>query len=187
MGETLVRVIAFQAGWFACVLGAAHGMPVLGPALVGVFALAHLVAKRSVWEREAALLAASALLGYGADSVLVLTGFLRFPPQASLGGPSALWMVAMWVNLALTLNGPLRWLKGRYVLAAFLGCIGGPLAYEAGARLGAASLGDPHWTSLGVVGVEWTLAMPALLAAAEATGRLPLGGAARDGSAGGAQ
>jgi hypothetical protein len=171
-----LRLLAFQAGWFACVLGAARGMPVLGPVLVGAFVLLHLVANRRVWEREAALLAASALVGYAADSILVLAGVLRFPPQASLGGPSALWMVALWVNLALTLNGPLGWLKGRHALAALLGAAGGPLAYEAGARLGAASLGDPYWASLAAVAVEWSLAMPLLAALANAAADRPAGG-----------
>ena len=32
--RTLINFAAFQAGWFACVAGAAHGLPWLGPLLV---------------------------------------------------------------------------------------------------------------------------------------------------------
>ena len=31
--RTLINFAAFQAGWFACVAGAAHGLPWLGPLL----------------------------------------------------------------------------------------------------------------------------------------------------------
>ena len=45
----------------------------------------------------------------------------------------------MWMNFALTLNHAMAWLKGRPVVGLILGAIGGPLAYFAGAKLGAAS------------------------------------------------
>lgn len=179
-GETVLRLIAFQAGWFACVLGAARGVPGLGPGVVGLFALGHLIARRRRWEREALLLAAAALVGYAADSALVLAGVLRFPPQAVLGGPSTLWMVALWVNLALTLNGPLGWLRGRYVLAALLGFCSGPLAYLAGAELGAAAVSEPRVIGLGLVGLEWLCAMPLLVWLAEVAGRPSPGRGATD-------
>lgn len=38
----LVNVIAFQAGWFSCVLGAANGYPMLGPVAVLLAVSLHL-------------------------------------------------------------------------------------------------------------------------------------------------
>jgi len=79
--------------------------------------------------------------GYTADSVLVLTGVLRFPPHAVLGWPSTVWMVALWVLQAAVLGGALSWMQRRFILAAIVGVIGGPLAYLAGERMARPCLG----------------------------------------------
>lgn len=59
------------------------------------------------------------------------------------------------------------------VLAGLLGAVAGPLAYQAGARLGGASLGEPAWVSWTAIGLAWLVAMPLLVRLAEATARLP--------------
>ncbi len=41
--------------------------------------------------------------------------------------------------------------------------MGGPLAYLAGERMGAAMLGPSHAVALAAVGVEWAIAMPLLV------------------------
>jgi len=161
MRSTLANLAGFQAGWFACVLGAAEGMPALGVAVVAALAAGRwLIAPNR--HPEAALFAASAALGYALDSVLVLAGVMAFPPQAQLGGPPALWMVALWVNLSLTLNGALRWLGGRWALSALLGAVAGPLAYWAGDRLGAVVLASGAG-ALAAIAAEWAAALPLML------------------------
>ncbi len=158
----LLNFIGFQVGWFACVLGAANGYPWLGPAVVMALAAANLVARRR-FAADLLLVVLAAVLGYAVDSVLVIAGILQFDAAAQLGRPSTVWMVAMWVNIALTLNASLGWLQGRYVLAAVLGAVAGPPAYLAGARLGAVDFAAPVAISLLVVSVEWLVSMPALL------------------------
>jgi hypothetical protein len=69
----------------------------------------------------------------------------------------------MWVNFALILNVSLRWLRGRYLLGAVLGFFGGPLAYFAGARLGAIRIPEPLALKLLVLALAWALAVPLLL------------------------
>jgi hypothetical protein len=158
----IVNFVAFQVGWFACVLGAAAGRPWLGPVVVaGVVAL-HLALRRPRGP-EILLLLSAGVMGYFMDSVLVLGGVINFTPEARLGGPSALWMVAMWVNLGTTLNLSLGWLRERYLLAAAIGAISGPLAYWAGVRLEAVTFGLPLPLSLSLVSVEWVVSMPALI------------------------
>ena len=115
---------------------------------------------------EIALLVFAAAFGYSMDSLLVLAGVIEFPPATRLGQPSTVWMVAMWMNLATTLNASLGWLRGRYVLAAVMGLVAGPLSYFAGVRLEAISFGLPVGLSLAVIAAEWALSMPALLAVA---------------------
>jgi hypothetical protein len=158
----IVNFVGFQSGWFACVLGAAAGCPWLGLVVVaGVVAL-HLALRRPRGPEILLLLAAGAL-GYVMDSVLVLAGVIGFTPEARLGGPSAVWMVALWVNLGTTLNVSLGWLRGRYLAAAAMGAIAGPLAYWAGVRLEAVTFGLPLPVALAVISVEWAVSMPALI------------------------
>ncbi len=57
------------------------------------------------------------------------------------------------------------WLSGRPLVAPRLGAIGGPLAYWAGVRLGAAGFGPDLGRSLVQIGIGWALAMVVLLAA----------------------
>lgn len=165
MTSKLLNAAGSQACWWACILGAASGAPWLGPVAVIAFAALHLwrAVPAGARGREVRLLAAAALLGYASDSALVLSGVLSFPPHSTLGWPSTVWMVALWVGLASTLRSSLSWLQGRPFVSVVFGALGGPLAYAAGERLGAASLGPTPAVGLAAVGVEWAIAM-ALLA-----------------------
>jgi hypothetical protein len=165
MTQALVSFVAFQLCWFACVGGAARGVPWVGPLAVAAYVATHLYVTPAGRERtgQGWLLALAGGAGYAADSVLVLSGVLTFPPHAVLGWPSTIWMVALWVLQAATLRGMMPWIRGRFTLAAVVGAIGGPLAYLAGERMGAAALGPTHAAALTVIAVEWALAMPALV------------------------
>jgi len=181
MGYTLFNLIAFQIGWFACILGAAYGVPWAGPAYVAAWIGVHLfcVSDRA---SEITLILIAMAMGYFADSVLTITGMLRFDASARLGWPAPLWMVALWANLAATLNYALGWLKGRYALAAGLGLIAGPLTYWAGARLGALALHEQTGVALAAIGVEWLVATPLLAGLARMTRQwFGAGGAYRHG------
>jgi hypothetical protein len=163
----LLNLVAFQAGWFACVLGAAHGWPWSGVA--AALAVVGLHAGRATRPRAELALAALAVAGGAAwDSGLALSGWLAYSaapaaqPWASLAPP---WILAMWALFATTLNVTLRWLRGRWLLAALLGAVAGPCSYLAGVRLGAARLVEPG-LALSALAVEWALMLPALLALA---------------------
>ncbi len=166
----LINYLGFQAGWFACILGAAAGYPWLGAVVVTAIVAAHLAwnARRV---SESLLIGLAAALGYIADSVLALGGCLQFEPQTLLGAPSPIWMVALWANFAATLRWSLAWLDGRYAAGALLGALGGPLAYYAGARLGAVSFENPA-AGLIAVAAEWAIATPLLLAMSRWTSAL---------------
>lgn len=163
----LLRFVAFQAGWFACILGAARGRPMLGPlCAAGVIGL-HLALTTRRW-REAALVAAVAVIGFALDSAQV-----RFGVFAPLHADTdlrivPLWFVAMWANFATLLTGPLGWLRGRYVLAGVLGAVGGPLSYEAGARIGAISWTTDWIVALSSIAMEWAFVTPLLVWMAKA-------------------
>ncbi|HMA31616.1 MAG TPA: DUF2878 domain-containing protein [Casimicrobiaceae bacterium] len=160
-----VNLVAFQCGWFACVLGAAHQRPYAGVAAVAAIALAH-VATAVRPRAELALLGLAAGIGATWDSLLAATGWVAYASGALVPGTAPLWIVALWVLFATALNRSLAWLKPRLALAAVLGAIGGPLAYVGGARLGALSF--PHETAALIAqAIGWAALTPLLLRLAQ--------------------
>ena len=162
MNKTL-NFLAFQAGWFASILGAANGMPWLGPIVVAAFLATMLVTRRDR-ASFALRLTGAAGLGFIADTILLRMGVLDFGNEAF----SPLWMTALWPNLAATLGSSLGWLSRRYVLASLLGAVAGPLAYYAGARLGALRL-DPSLSAFAAIAFEWMATLPLMLLLADRT------------------
>lgn len=157
-----VNFIAFQIGWFACVLGAARGYALEG-ALVALAIVAAHIALAARPGRELALAAATATTGAVADSMLAASGWLRYDAGVLIEGTAPYWIVAMWALFAITLNVSMRALRSRLWLGALLGLLGGPAAYYAGANLGALTLVQPL-PALAALALGWALATPMLLA-----------------------
>lgn len=99
----VINFIAFQAAWFAAVLGAAHSMPWLGVVAAPAALALHLMLSPD-WKPELLLAIAAAGTGFVFDSILIDLGM--FSPVAYVFPTpfSSLWMVMLWVNLATTLN-----------------------------------------------------------------------------------
>jgi hypothetical protein len=181
MMRTLVLVIACQAGWVACVAGAASGRPLLGPVFVLLLLIVRVVMSRSGAKRAlVACAGGGAVLGVVLDGLLVLAGVLRFTSGGPGGGPGwpvSPWMIALWVNLALVIDPLFARLGPRPLVAALVGAVGGPVAYFAGARLGALTLEPDLPIALTAIAAEWAVALPLLVTL---TARLsPAGSAAR--------
>jgi hypothetical protein len=149
--------VAYQVVWFACVLGAAHGHAWIGPASTLVFLIAHLASIDQI-RSEIRLICLSILIGFVVDSVLVRTGQVAFGDDAWPPGWQPYWMLALWAAFAATLNHSMRWAASRPIVAAGLGAIGGPLAYLAGAGLGALTLSAAH-VALPAIGLAWSISL----------------------------
>ncbi len=160
-----LNIAAFQIGWFACVVGGARGMPWVGTAIAIALVTIHLYLAPQP-RHQALLILCAAVLGFVADTLLIRGGWLEFTSGMLVPGTAPHWIVALWMIFATTLNVSLNWLKNRWLLAVGFGAIGGPLAYYAGAKLGAVTLLNPV-TALVAVGVAWALAMPVLLRVAD--------------------
>ena len=158
----LLNFAMFYLGWFACVLGAARGRLWLGPAVVAGLLLIHF-SLSSNWAREARLVVAVGLLGFILDTLQASTGLYAFTRTSVAPWLCPLWMVALWMVFATTLNSSMAWLTGRFALAAGLGAVFGPASYVAGARLGAIDLPANELVSLVGIAITWAFAMPALL------------------------
>lgn len=165
MNRKLVNFIAFQLGWFACVLGAANGLPWLGVLAVAVIVISHIrMAEHRAHEVQ--LLVLAIVLGLVFDSLLVSSGWVRYPSGMLLPGIAPYWIVAMWALFATTLKLSMSWLKGSLVLSSVMGAVFGPLSYLAGQRLGAIELVDPL-SSMILLAIIWALVMPLLVFASD--------------------
>jgi hypothetical protein len=158
----LLNVVLYQTGWFAVVLGAAHGHPWPGMATgLGLFAI-HVLAARA--RRDELLLGLVAgVLGFGIDTLLQGAGVLAFETGLVVPWLAPPWLIPLWVQFATLLRFSLRWLAGRHSLAAILGAIGGPVAFLAGERLGAVTFPAGTPVALGALALVWAGIVPLLL------------------------
>ena len=156
--NTIINFVAFQCNWFACVFAAANGMPWLGPVTVSLWLLVHLKIHQQNLKPEFLLALFAGTLGYGLDSLMLIFNVIQFPAYAQLGYLSPLWMVALWLNFAMTNRHSLDWLNKKYIAISLFGGIGGALAYWTGHKIGAIVL--PNITvSLAIVFIIWSIAL----------------------------
>lgn len=164
----LINYILFQAGWFICVLGAAAGYPWAAAAAGFFLVLVHLALVPNRWQ-EGLLLLFSLLLGICVDAFHIYTGVLSFPVGSIHPALPPPWILALWLQFAMTLHYSLGWLTGRYILGAFLGGVSGALAYWAGVRFGAALFNADLFHCLLQIGLSWAVVMVLLIRAADRT------------------
>ncbi len=165
MNRLVVNFLAFQAGWFSCVLGAANGYPLVGPVAVLLALSIHLKMAYKP-RKELALVLTAAVIGALFDSLLLQTGWLAYPNGMLWVGTAPYWIVAMWLLFATTLNVSLRWLRERPVAAVLLGLIGGPLSYYGGAKLGGLTFINMP-AALTALAIGWALVTPLLVRLSE--------------------
>ncbi|MBO6514831.1 MAG: DUF2878 domain-containing protein [Phycisphaerales bacterium] len=157
----ILNVVVFNVCWFACILGAGAGQPWIGVIAVVLSAAFHILLSKSRFAL-ATLYLTSFLVGFAADTLVLSTGAMSFPTHAELILPVPLWMTFMWVNFATTLTLSMSWIRGRSVVAALFGLVGGPGAYYTGMKLDAVNLNESLWFALGIIGIQWAIALPIL-------------------------
>jgi hypothetical protein len=109
---------------------------------------------------------ACGVIGLMFDSVLVAAGWVTYPSGLFNDLLAPYWIVTMWMLFGTTLNLSMRWLKGRPLLAALLGAIGGPASYIAGQKLGGIVFLE-FVPAIVALAVGWAVFMPILMALAE--------------------
>lgn len=162
MKSTLINVVAFQLGWLATVLAAANQLPWLSLVVLVVLLAVHFYWVADARKADIKLLSAAIVLGVIWDSLLMQGGWTAFSAAPLFGALVPYWMLVLWVLFATTLNHSLKWLKGRWWLAAVFGVLGGPLSYFAGQRLGALVLPE-LMPSLIAIALGWAVLTPLLL------------------------
>lgn len=157
--KNLINFIAFQAVWFVAVIGASKGLWWPGPVAVALFAIGHLMSPMRV-RGDGLLIGVALLLGAIIDSLYAISGVLTYAAPFPSTQLAPLWILALWVGFALTLNHSLAYLAHRPLIAAIAGAIVGPISYwSAGRVFGAVILGDPLWRSVIALSAGWAIAM----------------------------
>ena len=162
--NVVLNAALFQAGWWSCVLGAAHGHAAWG-VIVAAAVIAWHLARAARPRRELALASIAALAGAVFENALARSAWVRYADDGASLAFAPVWIVAMWPLFATTLNVSLRALRTHPWIAALVGLAGGPAAYYAGARLGALELVSPG-NALAAIAAGWAILTPALCAAA---------------------
>lgn len=159
-----------QVVWFACVLGAACGLPWFGT-LVGLsFVGWHLTRAGQDAGRELAIVLAAGGLGAAIDIALLHSGALLYASGQWIPGLGPHWVVVLWMAFGATMNVAYRWLHGRWLAAAIMGAVFGPLSYWAGMRLGGVVFPRSMEFGLASLSLAWLVAFPALVWMAQRLG-----------------
>ena len=157
----VINFAGFQIGWFACVLSAANNMPEVGLVIALSVVMLHVYVSRNR-QNTLQLLFIVTLLGSAWDSILTHNQVLVFNSGLLTSYIAPSWIMMMWLLFATTLTVSFRWLYGRYMLAAALGAVFGPLTYQAGAAMGAVIIPDEMLANILLI-LSWSVIFPLLI------------------------
>ncbi|MGN6579609.1 MAG: DUF2878 domain-containing protein [Bordetella sp.] len=155
--------LGYEIVWFAAVIGASRGSALPGLLCAVVFTAWQL----SVSHRRASdlrLVGIALLCGLIVDGVLSHMGWMHYAAMSWAVPPGVpLWILALWVAFAMTLNHSMVWLQGRPAWALALGAAGGPLAYWGASRSWQAVVFEAPAARAAIwLAVGWGIALPLL-------------------------
>ena len=160
--STPINFILFQACWFACVWGAGNNYGWLGPVLVAITVPIQVYLLTDHHKEETIFVFICGITGFLLETLLILGGVYLPAGELNLQICPP-WMAALWFNFAMLISISLVWLKGRYLLAAVLGGLAGPVAYWGGEKLGAITVADAFEQGYAPLALLWVIATPILI------------------------
>ncbi len=161
--RALILWVAYQAFWFACVMGAEHGSLWSAPLALACFIpLRFIIGTRTRWREDLLHMLTVGALGFLVDSGFAATGLMSYAAPWPSAALAPLWIVMIWLAFALTLRDGLGFLHERPLLAGILGAVGAPLSYLGAARgFGVVKFPMGEGAALAALAVAWFIALPA--------------------------
>lgn len=150
----------FQVAWFACVIGAGKAMPWLGVIVTIAILVWHLYRAKQV-KPELSLMLSALIIGGAFDQAMLSYSYINYVSNGWNVSLVPVWILALWLAFATTLNVSLRWMRGRHFVAIFFGSVGGPIAYFGAEKLGAVMLHG--YSSYIALSIGWAIITPLLL------------------------
>ncbi|MBD8697989.1 DUF2878 domain-containing protein [Stenotrophomonas sp. CFBP 13718] len=160
------NVIGNQLVWFCAVAGAGRGQywPAVLAATAYIVSQLLLSAHPSV---ELKLMAVAIVCGLLVDGVAGASGLVVYAAGTPAAWLAPVWILALWASFAMTLTVSFAALQRQWRLAALVGLLLAPLAYLSAARgFSSVAFATPAWRGIAVLGMGWSLALPALAACA---------------------
>ena len=156
----VANFILFQIAWFACVLGAAKAMPWTGVGVTFIILCWHFYHTKQA-KAEIALMLAALFIGGVFDQSMLTSRLIEYQAHGWSNWLAPVWILALWLAFATTLNASLAWMQGRYLVCMLFGAAGGPLAYLGAEKIGAISLlGNAAYIALSL---SWAVVTPLLV------------------------
>jgi hypothetical protein len=160
----VTNFILFQLAWFACVMGAALAMPWMGVGVTFIILGWHFYCAKQA-KPEMALMLAALFIGATFDQSMLTLQLIEYQAHGWSSWLVPVWILALWLAFASTLNVSLGWMHDRYVVAVLFGAAGGPLAYLAAQKLGAVTVqGSTAYVALAI---GWGVITPLLVMTAK--------------------
>lgn len=156
----VINFFLFQVAWFSCVLGAANGLPWLGVAITTLVLIWHLKQVHQV-HHELKILVSTLLIGAVLDQSFLLLHLIDYQHHGWSSWFVPVWILALWLAFATTLNMSLAWLQKKHWVSFLFGMMGGPLAYIAAEKLGAVVIVNE--ISYIALALGWAVVTPLLL------------------------
>lgn len=164
--KSAVNLVFFKIVYALSLAGVSIGFPWLGAiGLIG-FGIWHYRTSKHA-KVDFILVIIAVVLGTAVDTFNIHIGVLTYEAAWPSHNLAPFWIMVLWANFALIMNGALRWLQGRYLLAASIGAVIGPLGYTLGVKLGTASYASDKLEFFITTGLTWAVALPLLLYVAE--------------------
>ncbi|MEE4184175.1 MAG: DUF2878 domain-containing protein [Gammaproteobacteria bacterium] len=165
MLPVILNLVFFKLVWAASLAGVVYGYAWWGLGALCCFMIWH-GATVPTARADFVLAITAVAIGLVLDTAYVRSGLISYEGNMLWSGAAPLWILALWANFALTMNGCMRWLQTRKPLAAALAFIFGPLSYYGGIALGTATVTGEQWLLFAVIGLAWAVALPLLLSLA---------------------
>ncbi|NDY97010.1 DUF2878 family protein [Wenzhouxiangella limi] len=157
----LVNQGLFQLAWPACVIGAANGVFWTGLLVVGALVLWQLN-RHNRHPLDLRMIGVCLGLGFVLDTAWIQLGLLEFAMPWPSSQFAPMWIMLLWVSVALVINHSMAAFKNRLWILAIAGGVGSPMSYFAGSRFGAVEWLAPAWQVILTTGLSWAIVLPLL-------------------------
>lgn len=149
---SIANAIAFQAGWFICLLA-----PVVWALLyTALFTAVHFrILKPEARCADTLAVAVVMVLGFVHDTALLQAGVLSYSSSIQ-----PIWLTCLWLMLGLTLRHSLWPIYSRPWFASLLGAVAAALSYTAGVALSDVSWGEFGARGAFIIAAVWLLVLP---------------------------
>ena len=133
--KIIFNIIGFYVCWWFSVFAATKENYYLGPVLVFIFLIIH-VLKVINYNHEILFLFICYLIGFFIDTLFLRLGIIEFSGYLSENFNIApLWVTGLWVCFGACISHSFKWFKRRYTILTLLGAISGPLIYFSASKV----------------------------------------------------